>query len=112
MSSRIVALSALILALPLFAAASAVPRTDPVNQCNPGSVQCCNSVKEPKDSKLLGNFNLPIGLIKGLVGENCSPIDLIGVGGGNSCNTQPVCCTNNSFNGVIALGCTPININV
>ncbi|KAF8204671.1 hydrophobin-251 [Pholiota molesta] len=31
---------------------------------------------------------------------------------GTSCSAQPVCCTNDSFNGVVALGCTPININL
>ncbi|KAH8822407.1 hypothetical protein DL96DRAFT_1714726 [Flagelloscypha sp. PMI_526] len=45
-----------------------------------------------------------------VVGLDCSPINVIG-NGGNSCSSQPVCCSNNKFNGVIVIGCTPITIN-
>ncbi|GAB88060.1 hypothetical protein GORBP_124_00010, partial [Gordonia rubripertincta NBRC 101908] len=48
--------------------------------------------------------NIPIGL-------TCDPISVIGIGG-NSCTAQPVCCENNNFNGVVALGCTPVNLNL
>ncbi|KAF1982441.1 hypothetical protein K402DRAFT_424548 [Aulographum hederae CBS 113979] len=29
-----------------------------------------------------------------------------------SSNQQPVCCTGNTFTGLIAIGCTPINVNI
>ncbi|KAJ3502602.1 hypothetical protein NMY22_g18530 [Coprinellus aureogranulatus] len=45
------------------------------------------------------------------VGVTCTPISVIGVGG-NSCNAQTVCCENNSFNGLVAVGCTPVNVNL
>ncbi|ESK81797.1 hydrophobin [Moniliophthora roreri MCA 2997] len=50
------------------------------------------------------DLNIPIGV-------QCNPISVIGVGG-NSCTQQPVCCDNNNFNGVVAIGCTPINVNL
>ncbi|KAF9552107.1 fungal hydrophobin [Agrocybe pediades] len=81
--------------------------------CNTGPVQCCNSVTHANNAvanviaKLLG-IALPANVAVGLT---CSPLSVIGVGG-NHCNSQPVCCENNSFNGLIAIGCSPININL
>jgi hypothetical protein len=85
-----------------------------VNQCNTGSVQCCNSVQSAGGSSAAGllallgvvvqDVNVPIGL-------TCNPISVLGIGG-NNCASQPVCCQNNSFNGVVAIGCTPINVNL
>ncbi|KAE8333348.1 hypothetical protein BDV39DRAFT_49767 [Aspergillus sergii] len=40
------------------------------------------------------------------VGLTCSPIFQ-----GGSCAANPVCCENNNFNGVIATGCTPVNLS-
>ncbi|KJA19392.1 hypothetical protein HYPSUDRAFT_97137, partial [Hypholoma sublateritium FD-334 SS-4] len=82
-------------------------------QCNTGSIQCCNSVQDAKASSLTALFNvlsIPVESVTGQVGVTCSPITAVGTGG-NSCTQQAVCCSNNSFNGVVALGCTPININ-
>ena len=31
------------------------------------------------------------------IGLECSPISAVGVGSGNTCSSQPVCCENNSF---------------
>ncbi|KAK7472101.1 hypothetical protein VKT23_000220 [Stygiomarasmius scandens] len=94
--------------------APATTVTEPASQCNTGPIQCCNSVQTAGSlaaSTLLGllgvvvqDLNLPIGI-------TCSPISVVGTGG-NSCNAQPVCCEDNSFNGVIAIGCTPVNINL
>jgi len=49
------AASVFVLALPVFAAASVLPRTDgggPSNQCNTGSAQCCNSAVAVSDLSL------------------------------------------------------------
>ena len=80
-------------------------------QCNVGSLQCCNSVQDvnsPAVQTLTGLLGIIINDTQGQVGITCNPIGV----GGNSCNAQPVCCTNNNFNGFIALGCTPVNVNV
>ncbi|KAI3597611.1 hydrophobin [Moniliophthora roreri] len=53
---------------------------------------------------VLQDLNIDVGL-------TCSPITIIG-GGSNSCSANPVCCENNSFNGIVALGCVPVNINL
>ncbi|KAF9446650.1 hydrophobin-domain-containing protein [Macrolepiota fuliginosa MF-IS2] len=88
--------------------------TAPASQCNTGDLQCCNSVQSASSnavSLLLGLLGVVLSDVTGLVGLTCSPLSVIGVGG-NSCSAQPVCCENNSFNGVIAIGCTPVNINL
>ncbi|KAF5348028.1 hypothetical protein D9758_010050 [Tetrapyrgos nigripes] len=83
-------------------------------QCNTGPIQCCNSVQSSNTglvSGLLGLLGVVLGGVTAQVGVTCTPITVIG-GGGNSCTAQPVCCENNSFNGIIAIGCSPININL
>ncbi|KAF9450196.1 fungal hydrophobin [Macrolepiota fuliginosa MF-IS2] len=84
------------------------------DQCNVGQINCCNSVQESSNTgiqSLLGLLGVALGSVTGQVGLVCDPISVIGVGG-NSCSAQPVCCTGNNFNGVVALGCTPINLNL
>ncbi|KAG7445472.1 fungal hydrophobin, partial [Guyanagaster necrorhizus] len=83
-----------------------------------GTIQCCNSVESisclPSSNAvqtLLGLLGILVGDITANVSVTCSPISIIGVGG-NSCSAQTACCENNSFNGVISLGCTPINIGL
>ncbi|PPQ81176.1 hypothetical protein CVT24_009476 [Panaeolus cyanescens] len=106
----------LFFALPLFAGATVLPRTggDGINNsCNTGSLQCCNSVQQASQIPTLIN-NVGLGAIIGLLGQvgvTCTPITVIGTGG-NSCTTQPACCSGNTFNGLITLGCSPININL
>ncbi|PFH48943.1 hypothetical protein AMATHDRAFT_148816 [Amanita thiersii Skay4041] len=76
--------------------------------CNTGPVQCCNSVTttaNPVARTIAGIVGATLGLDVP-VGLGCSPLSVIGVGG-NSCNAQTVCCENNNFNGLIAIGCTP-----
>ncbi|KAF9465657.1 fungal hydrophobin-domain-containing protein [Collybia nuda] len=109
-----------VLALPLLAAATVLPRTTtpttPASQCNTSNISCCNSSQESSAltgpvAALLGLLGIDIGSITGIVGLTCSPLTIIG-GGGSSCTAQPVCCSNNSFHGVVAIGCTPINVNL
>ncbi|KDR76991.1 hypothetical protein GALMADRAFT_246172 [Galerina marginata CBS 339.88] len=83
------------------------------NSCNTGPVQCCNTVttaSNPVASLIIGLLGLVLGPDVA-VGLTCSPLTIIGVGS-SSCSQQPVCCENNSFNGLIAIGCSPININL
>ncbi|KAF9456276.1 hydrophobin-251, partial [Collybia nuda] len=110
--SRISAIA--VLALPLLAAATTP--TTPASQCNTSDLQCCNS-KQESDSltwpivTLLTGLGINVGALTGVVGLTCSPLTLL-VGGGSSCTAQPVCCSNNTFEGLVAIGCTPINVNL
>ncbi|GLB42733.1 putative fungal hydrophobin [Lyophyllum shimeji] len=90
------------------------PTPIPASQCNTGDIQCCNSVQSATSSPatlLLGLLGIVLSDLNVLVGITCNPISVIGVGG-NSCTAQPVCCQNNNFNGLIAIGCTPVNLNL
>ncbi|KAF8161405.1 fungal hydrophobin-domain-containing protein [Crassisporium funariophilum] len=103
--------SIFVFALPVLAAATAIPRD---GDCNTGPIQCCNTVQQSTATNLgilSGLLGLVLPSIGGLIGLNCSPLGVLGIGG-NSCSSQPVCCTNNQFNGLINLGCSPININL
>ncbi|PPQ73109.1 hypothetical protein CVT26_014730 [Gymnopilus dilepis] len=101
----------------ILAAATAAPNgggSSPANQCTTGSLQCCQSTGEATDpaiSKILALLGVDVSDVTALVGVTCSPITGVGAGG-TSCSEQPVCCTNDSFNGVVALGCTPVNLNL
>ncbi|KAF5367696.1 hypothetical protein D9758_009873 [Tetrapyrgos nigripes] len=103
-----------VAALASLAAATPLEVRQGFGQCNTGPILCCQSVQPantPPIPSLLGLLGIVIQDPTVLVGINCSPISVIGVGG-NSCTAQPVCCENNSFIPFIAIGCTPVNINL
>ncbi|KAI0826594.1 fungal hydrophobin-domain-containing protein [Trametes gibbosa] len=78
--------------------------------CSTGPIQCCNSVQsasDPVSSLLLGLLGIVVDGLDVLLGLDCSPISVIGVGGGN-CNANVVCCQNNNVGGLISIGCVPI----
>ncbi|KAF8649119.1 hypothetical protein AX16_006000 [Volvariella volvacea WC 439] len=111
----LLAFTALVAATPTTVTVTAAPTsTIPASQCNTGDLQCCNSLQDANSGLvglLLGLLGIILPPLDILVGITCSPLSIIGVGG-NSCSAQPVCCQNNEFNGIIAIGCTPININL
>ncbi|KAG7440781.1 fungal hydrophobin [Guyanagaster necrorhizus] len=124
MLSRLSTVSLALLALPLLAATSVVPKqstntTVSWGKCNTGSAQCYKSrfelidiVHQPKSSaaqNVLGLLGIPIGDITAGVSLTCGPITVIGLGT-TQCANQPVCCGNNDYNGFVSLGCTPINV--
>ncbi|KAJ3572066.1 hypothetical protein NP233_g3338 [Leucocoprinus birnbaumii] len=85
----------------------------PASQCGTGNLQCCNALERSDGSlvgTLLGLLGVVLQGVEALIGITCSPIDILGIGQ-NSCHSQPVCCQNNDFHGLIAIGCVPININ-
>ncbi|KAG7442149.1 fungal hydrophobin [Guyanagaster necrorhizus] len=109
--------AAVVMLATLASIAMAAPTTATYTggQCNTGSMQCCNQAgpanKLPLDSTVAGILSIILPSLSVPVGISCTPISVIGAGG-NSCTEQTVCCENNNFNGVIAIGCTPINLNL
>jgi len=112
-----VAMSLAILAVATPAPApNTTPAPSPSQSCSTGSVQCCDSTQSANSTSqavtgLLSLLGIIIQDITGLIGVTCSPITGVGVSGTN-CAAQTVCCENDSFNGLIAIGCTPINIDL
>ncbi|EIW77446.1 fungal hydrophobin [Coniophora puteana RWD-64-598 SS2] len=100
--------------LPLAVLAVATPaRLDVRGQCNTGSVKCCNTTTDTANDALSGLLGIT-GILEGITGQvglGCSPLSVIGSGGGQ-CNQKPVCCTGNTFKGLVNLGCSPINLNL
>ncbi|PBK86717.1 hypothetical protein ARMGADRAFT_939952, partial [Armillaria gallica] len=62
-------------------------------------------------SSLLGLLGVAVGQLTGNVGVSCTPITVVGLGG-TQCSDQVVCCDDNNFNGLVSLGCTPLNIGL
>ncbi|KIK93356.1 hypothetical protein PAXRUDRAFT_12711 [Paxillus rubicundulus Ve08.2h10] len=103
-----------VASLAAFALAGAVPTTTPASQCNTGSLQCCNQVQSASAANLANpqwNLVSVLGGLTGNVGTSCTPITVIGTGSGADCTAQPVCCTGNTFNGLVNVGCSPVNLN-
>ncbi|KAL6299159.1 hydrophobin, partial [Sparassis latifolia] len=85
----------------------------PASQCNTGSIQCCDSLQDsssPQAQNILSSLGLPLADAANLVGIGCTA-GLVGVGG-DTCVSAPVCCEDNSFQGLINLGCVPIIISL
>ncbi|RDX54535.1 fungal hydrophobin [Lentinus brumalis] len=90
--------------------APATTVTEPASKCNTGPIQCCNSTQkatDPDATTLLGLLGIVVQGIDVLVGIDCSPITVIGVGSG-SCSANAICCEDNSFGGLISIGCVPV----
>ncbi|KAI0713741.1 fungal hydrophobin-domain-containing protein [Earliella scabrosa] len=101
MFARVAALSTLAFAA--FAVADA--------HCNTGPVQCCNSLESANSAAgaaILSKLGVAVQDVTAKIGLGCSPISAIGVGSGNACASQPVCCQNNNVGGLISIGCAPI----
>ncbi|KAI1798185.1 fungal hydrophobin [Ganoderma leucocontextum] len=81
------------------------------DSCSTGPVQCCNSVGTTNDAgfgAILGLLGIVLEGVDGLLGLGCSPITVVGVGSGNACSSNVVCCQNNNVGGLISIGCIPI----
>ncbi|KAI0750502.1 hydrophobin [Fomes fomentarius] len=85
----------------------------PPASCSTGPIQCCSQVVPAKSSAaapILGGLGIVVQDVNALVGLSCSPISVVGVGTGNACSAQTVCCENNSFGSLISIGCLPITL--
>ncbi|KAF8997848.1 fungal hydrophobin-domain-containing protein [Cyathus striatus] len=83
-------------------------------QCNTGSLHCCQSVQSASSqsvAKLLALLGVPVQGVNAQVGLTCTPVTVIGIAG-NNCDAQPACCTGQNYNGAVVLGCNPISANL
>jgi len=81
--------------------------------CDVGQAQCCQSLHQSSDkqssfvSSLLG---IVIPADNSMLGLQCTPIaSLLSVTGSSTCNSKPVCCTGNEYDGLVNIGCSPIS---
>ncbi|EIW52222.1 fungal hydrophobin [Trametes versicolor FP-101664 SS1] len=98
-------------AFAILAVATATPQA--AGSCSTGTLQCCNSVEAAGSAAVapilaaLGvvvqDLNIPVGL-------SCSGVNGVGVGGSDSCSTNAVCCDENNFGGLLAIGCLPASL--
>ncbi|KIJ48488.1 hypothetical protein M422DRAFT_247838 [Sphaerobolus stellatus SS14] len=82
------------------------------SQCDTGAAQCCNTVEkasDPSAASILKSIGVVVQHVDALVDLGCTTITVIGAGGTN-CAQQPVCCTDDKFEGLINIGCTPISL--
>jgi len=108
-------------------AATAVASPAIKNSCNTGPIQCCGTLVSPTSAagiKALGLVNAVIPNLTGMIGAQCSPLTVVGVGKGGSwyvlrlrdynlsaehnapdSSSTPVCCENNYSSKIFPL-CT------
>ncbi|KAG2364775.1 hypothetical protein BDR07DRAFT_1607878 [Suillus spraguei] len=82
-------------------------------ECNTGTISCCDSTYaygSPSLTKITSGLGITLDPFEGLAGYDCSPISVIGAGSGSVCTQQPVCCSGNTYYGIINIGCSPIDI--
>ncbi|KAH9950778.1 fungal hydrophobin [Amylocystis lapponica] len=97
-------------ALPLLAAATPL---QPRQQCNTGPIQCCQQTEAANSAAgaaLLGLLGIVVQDVTAQIGLDCSPISVVGVGSGNTCDASPVCCEENSVDNLVSLGCVPVTL--
>ncbi|KAF8836399.1 hydrophobin [Paxillus ammoniavirescens] len=105
-----------IVALATFAVA-APPAPQPQDgqpKCDTGSPMCCDSTSTNDPAKLASlseSLGIALPSITGLIGLTCTPITGLGTGTGAVCTQKPVCCTDNDYNGVVNLGCSPLDLD-
>ena len=114
---------AIIIAATFAAAAVASPAIK--NSCNTGPIQCCDTLFSPTSAagiKALGLVNAVVPNLTGMVGAQCSPLTVVGVGKGGSwyvlrlrnfdssahrnvfdSSSTPVCCENNYSSKILLL---------
>ena len=97
---------------------TAAPASTAAGDCNTGDIQCCEQVQSVSyqfefqlfhaligapqassggASELLGLLGIVLSDLDVLLGINCTPINIIGLGSGASCTASPVCCSNNAI---------------
>ncbi|CDO70108.1 hypothetical protein BN946_scf184806.g35 [Trametes cinnabarina] len=91
--------------------ATAIAPTATGDLCSTGPIQCCQSVGKADDpvmGLLLGLLGIVVDGVDALLGIQCSPIKIVGLGLDSACSGNVVCCENNNIGGLISIGCIDI----
>ncbi|EIW52195.1 hydrophobin [Trametes versicolor FP-101664 SS1] len=102
-----------IASLAILAAATPTPGGEPASSCSTGPVQCCDSTAKANSAaatSILDSIGVVVQDVNALVGLDCSPISVVGVGAGNVCSAEAVCCQDNSHGTLISIGCLPVTL--
>ncbi|KAI0333062.1 hydrophobin-251 [Cubamyces sp. BRFM 1775] len=109
--SRAIALAVSV--LPILAAATPLEGRGGEPSCSTGPIQCCETTEKAGSaagSALLGVLGIVVQDVNVLLGVDCSPITVIGVGSGSSCSANAVCCSDNSHGSAVSIGCVPVTL--
>ncbi|KAJ3571621.1 hypothetical protein NP233_g3647 [Leucocoprinus birnbaumii] len=117
----------------LVSAVAALPGgTLPAGSCSTGTQTCCNTLQSADRQGFENDVASAInkqsglgGLLSGLLGAltvadvlsnpdvqaglSCVPVNVLGIGG-NKCTQQVACCSGNTFNGLVNVGCSPLSV--
>ncbi|KAG0703557.1 hydrophobin, partial [Suillus ampliporus] len=79
-------------------------------QCQTGKIQCCESSSSVRDKynaahKIIDLVPIDVD-VTGEVGLNCSLVAVIGTGSDCAANQEPLCSSNNKWNGLVNVGCS------
>ncbi|KAI0750503.1 hydrophobin [Fomes fomentarius] len=99
-------------ALAILAAATPATQGSSPTGCSTGTLQCCSSTQSANSTSIapiLAGLGIVIQDVNALVGLGCSPVTGVGVGTGNACSADTVCCDNTALGGLLGVGCIPIN---
>ncbi|KAI0643533.1 fungal hydrophobin-domain-containing protein [Trametes meyenii] len=111
MFAKFTAVIAAISVLATFAVASPMPQTG-ANSCSTGQLQCCEQVQTADSLNLsvvlLDLLGLVLPSLDVPIGISCSGINGVGVGSGNACSSNTVCCDSTSTGGLLSVGCVPV----
>jgi len=93
--------------------AIAAPTPNGGGECSTGDQYCCNSVQQSNAPQAAGLIASLAAQVSGIVpvGLTCDPLSFLALHS-QSCSQQPVCCNGDNFNGLLVIGCSPININL
>ncbi|OCH87272.1 fungal hydrophobin [Obba rivulosa] len=100
--------------LATFATLATLAAATPTSGGSQGSSDaCCQSVGAANSvsiANILAGLGVVVQDVTAIVGVDCSPITVIGVGSGNACSGTTVSCSSNELNGLVQIGCIPVTL--
>ncbi|KAH9923698.1 fungal hydrophobin [Epithele typhae] len=101
------------LAASLFPFLAAASPLESRQTCSTAPIQCCQTTTtagSAAGTSILDSIGVVVQDVNVLLGLTCSPISVVGVGSGDACDAQAVCCQDNSHGGLVSIGCVPVTL--